>query len=360
VVGLGYIAQTAVLPAFKNANKNSELAALISHDEVKLRKLSRKYQVRGAYTYDQFDACLESGEIDAVYIALPNHMHREYTIRAAERGVHVLCEKPMAVSEKDCREMIQAAEDYRVKLMVAYRLHFEESNLQAIKIAKSGRLGELRAFQSLFSLQAKEGDIRLNSIELGGGTLYDIGIYCINAARYLFRAEPVEVIAMSENNGEKRFREVDEMTSAVLRFPGNRLASFTSSFGAADAAEYRLVGTKGDLRSENAYEYSEAITHRLTVNGKETRTTYRRRDQFGPELLYFSDCILNNRDPEPSGKEGLADVRVIDALYRSMRTVGSVSLGEFEKPSRPSPAQEIDRPPVDEPELVHAESPSGR
>ena len=254
--------------------------------------------------------------------------------------------------------MIEAARDYRVRLMIAYRLHFEESNLKAVQIAKSGRLGDLRTFQSLFSLQVQDGDIRTESIELGGGTLYDIGIYCINAARYLFRAEPIEVLAMSENNGEKRFREIDEMTSAILRFPGNRLAVFTSSFGASNVAEYRLVGTKGDLRAENAYEYAETITHRLNVKGKETRTTFRRRDQFGPELIYFSDCISSGRDPEPSGEEGMADVRVIQALYRSMRSGGPVRLGDFDKRKRPEPAQEIDRPPVEEPELVHAESPS--
>ncbi len=134
VVGLGYIAQIAVLPAFAHAGKNSELTALVSDDPLKLKRLGRKYNVTSTYSYDQYDACLKSGEIDAVYIALPNNMHREYTERAARAGVHVLCEKPMAVTVRECEAMIEATEQNRVKLMIAYRLHFEEANLKAAEI----------------------------------------------------------------------------------------------------------------------------------------------------------------------------------------------------------------------------------
>ena len=152
----------AVLPAFGHA-ENSELTALISDDPEKLEKLGRRYKVKGRYSYDQFDECLRSGVVDAVYIALPNHLHREYTERAARAGVHVLCEKPMAVTEEDCLAMIRAAEENGVKLMVAYRLHFEEANLKAIELVQGGRLGEPRLFDSVFTMQVKPGDIRLNS-----------------------------------------------------------------------------------------------------------------------------------------------------------------------------------------------------
>jgi predicted dehydrogenase len=356
VVGLGYIAQVAVLPAFAHA-KNSELVALVSDDSTKLRKLSKKYEVPLTYSYDEYEQCLSSGQVDAVYIALPNSMHRDFTVRACRAGVHVLCEKPMAVTEADCEEMISAASNNNVKLMIAYRLHFEEANLKAVELAKSGKLGELRAFNSVFTMQVREGDIRLRK-ELGGGTLYDIGIYCINAARYLFQAEPIEVFASSANNGERRFEEVDEMTTSILRFPNERLAAFTTSFGASDISAYQIVGTKGDLRVDPAYEFAEGLKHHLTIKGKTRERTFSKRDQFAPELIYFSDCVISGEDPETSGKEGLADVRIIEALYRSAATGAVVRLAEFEKETRPTIEQEIHEPAVQKPELVRAATPS--
>ncbi len=356
VVGLGYIAQIAVLPAFASA-KNSELAALVSDDRIKLEKLSKTYEVPRGYSYEDYDECLSSGEIDAVYIALPNNMHHEYTVRACRAGLNVLCEKPMAVTEADCEEMITAAADNAVKLMIGYRLHFERANMEAVELSQSGKLGELRAFNSVFTMQVKEGDIRLQK-DLGGGTLYDIGIYCINAARYIFRDEPIEVFGFSANNEEKRFKEVDEMFSAVLRFPEERLASFTTSFGASDISAYQIVGTEGDLRVDPGYEFAADLKHHFTIKGKTRERTFPKRDQFAPELIYFSDCIINDENPEPSGKEGLADVRIIRALYRSAATGQPVRLGDYEKEERPSIEQEIDEPPVKKPELVRAAAPS--
>jgi glucose-fructose oxidoreductase len=359
VVGQGYISQIAVLPAFAHARKNSELSALVSDDPLKLKKLGKKYDVRHLCTYDRYDDCLASGEIDAVYIALPNSMHREYSERAARAGVHVLCEKPMAVTEEDCEAMIRAATESGVKLMIAYRLHFEAANLKAVQMARSGKLGDPRIFNSVFTMQVEKGNIRLKK-DLGGGTLYDIGIYCINAARYLFQDEPIEVCAFSANNGEERFQEVDEMTTAILRFPNERLATFTCSFGAADVSAYEIVGTKARLRVDPAYEYAGALRHDLTRDGKSRRQTFPQRDQFAPELLYFSECIIEDKDPEPSGLEGLADIRIVRALYRSASIGEPVKLGDFEKSDRPGPEQEIRRPPVREPDLVHATPPSGK
>jgi predicted dehydrogenase len=358
VVGLGHIAQVAVLPAFAHA-ENSELAALVSDDPEKLAKLGRRYKVKARFSYDRYDECLRSGVIDAVYIALPNHLHRLYAERAARAGVHVLCEKPMAVTEEDCLSMIRVAEENRVKLMVAYRLHFEEANLKAIELVQGGKLGDARLFDSVFTMQVKEGDIRLSPRELGGGTLYDIGIYCINAVRNIYGAEPMEVVAFSANNGDPRFQQCEEMTSAILRFPGReRLASFTCSFGAADVSTYRVVGTNGDLVMDPAYEYAEELVQRVTINGKTRQRKFPKRDQFAPELVSFSECILTGAAPEPSGWEGLADVRVIRALYRSADTGQPVSLEPFEKQDRPSLDQELTRPPVRKPELVNTESPS--
>jgi predicted dehydrogenase len=358
VVGLGHIAQVAVLPAFAHA-QNSELAALVSDDPEKLEKLGRRYKVKARFSYSEFDECLRSGMVDAVYIALPNHLHREYTEQAARAGVHVLVEKPMAVTEDDCISMIRVAEQNGVKLMVAYRLHFEEANLKAIDLVQAGRLGEPRLFNSVFTMTVKEGDIRLNPRELGGGTLYDIGVYCINAVRNLFGAEPMEVVAFSANSGDSRFLQCEETVSAILRFPGReRLASFTCSFGAADVSTYRVVGSEGELVMDPAYEYAGELKQRITIKGRTRERTFPKRDQFAPELVSFSDCILTGATPEPSGLEGLADVRVIRALYRSADTGHPVTLEPFSKDDRPSLDQEIRRPAVEKPELVNTESPS--
>jgi glucose-fructose oxidoreductase len=174
----------------------------------------------------------------------------------------------------------------------------------------------------------------------------------------LFRDEPTAVQAWSVSGDDPRFSEVDEATSAVLHFPGERLATFTCSFGAASIGHYQIVGTKGDLRVDPAYEYAGALKHYLTLEGKTKTRTFRARDQFAPELIYFSKCILRRKTPEPSGVEGLADVRVIEALYQSAAKGERISLAPFEKKERPSPAQEISRPKVKEPELVNVSAPS--
>jgi predicted dehydrogenase len=355
VVGLGHIAQVAVLPAFAHAKRNSTLAALVSDNRTKLKELSRRYRVEHTFSYEEYDDCLESGLIDAVYIALPNSMHAEYAVRAAQAGIHVLVEKPMAVNEKECLTMIRAAQKHRVKLMVAYRLHFEEANLKAVELVKSGNLGQPRFFTSAFALQVRPGNIRTKA-ELGGGTLYDLGIYCINAARYLFQDEPREVIAYSAAREDPRFKNIDEMTAAVLRFSRDRLATFTSSFGASDVSSYEIVGTKGTARLDPAYEYAFPLKLYVTIDGKTRSQTFPKRDQFAPELLYFSDCILKNKDPEPSGAEGLADVRTIEALYRSAKTGKTVKMRPVGPKKRPSSKQEERRPPVGKPALVQAKS----
>jgi predicted dehydrogenase len=181
VVGLGHIAQVAVLPAFAHARVNSQLTALVSDDPQKLKTLGRRYHVDHLFSYEEYKDCLRSGAIDAVFIALPNHLHAEYSIAAARAGIHVLCEKPMAVTEKDCWAMTRAADHAGIKLMIAYRLHFEEANMTAVRLVRSGKLGDPRFFASSFSMQVRPENIRTDK-EKGGGTLYDIGIYCINAA----------------------------------------------------------------------------------------------------------------------------------------------------------------------------------
>ena len=353
VVGLGHIAQVAVLPAFAHARRNSTLAAVVSSDRAKRTAIAREYRLEQAFSYEEYDECLR--HVDAVYIALPNSMHAEYTMRAARAGVHVLCEKPLAVTADECRQMIRACRTAGVKLMVAYRLHFEALNLAAVELARSGRLGELKYFNSSFSMKVRRGDIRTKRA-YGGGTLYDIGVYCINAARYLFRAEPTQVSAISINSGLASLSEIDETTAAVLRFGNDRIATFITSFNAADVGAYRIVGTKGDLHADPAYEYAEGLEFTLTVDGKTSRKQIGKHDQFAPQLLYFSDCVLKDRQPEPSGEEGLQDVRIVEALYASARSGRPVSLRPFTKRQRPTAAQRISKPGIRKPRLIKVQS----
>jgi len=177
-------------------------------------------------------------------------------------------------------------------------------------------------------------------------------VYCINAARYLFRAEPKEVMAISVNTGTGKLEEIDESTGALLRFDGERVAAFVTSFNAADVASYHIVGTKGQIHVDPAYEYAEGLAYELTIDGKATRKRIGRRDQFAP------DCIQENREPEPSGEEGLQDVRIVEALYRSAETGKAVAIPPFERSKRPTGRQRIRRPPVREPELVKVQSAS--
>jgi predicted dehydrogenase len=346
VIGLGHFAQKAILPAFEHAHKNSELTAFVSSDPKKLKKLAKAYDVEHSVDYDGLDALCQSDLIDAVYIATPNDTHRALVERVAQKGVHVLVEKPMAVTEEDCEAMIRVCADNACKLMIGYRLHFEATNLSAIEIVRKGKLGEPRFFHSTFSFQVNAPNIRLNPRGQGGGALYDIGAYCINAARYLFRAEPTEVVGMAaRRSDDPRFEKVEEQVSAIVRFPGERLATFTVGFGAAATGFYEVVGDAGKLRVDPAYEYKGALAYELTVGDKKPkRKHFKSRDQIGPEIAYFSDCILKGTEPEPSGLEGLADVRVIRALYRSIDEGRPVRLDELVKPERPTMAQERSAP----------------
>ena len=351
VVGLGHIAQIAILPAFTQAEQNSMLTALVSDDPEKLRKLSRRYGVRRVYSYDDADELFESGDIDAVYITLPNSMHREYTERAARAGLHVLCEKPMAVTSEDCQRMIDVTHENAVRLMIAYRLHFERGNLEVAEMAHAGTLGDLRFFTSNFSMQVAPENFR-SSRKLGGGPLYDIGIYCINAARATFAAEPTEVFATAVTRRDQRFREIPETVAVVMKFPQERVASFTCSFGSADRSAYEIVGTKGSITVDPAFEYAQGVEYMLRLGKRQREKRHEKSDQFAPELIYFSDCILRNCEPEPSGEEGMADVRVIEALNRSIETGRWVSPELPQRRRRPSLRQEIRKPGIQPPPLV--------
>jgi predicted dehydrogenase len=363
-VGLGHIAQAAVLPAFKHARPHAELTALVSSSPAKLKALGRRYRVKNLSSYADADKLFDSGAVDAVYIATPNTEHAEWALRAANAGLHVLCEKPLATSVEDCERMIEACERNGVHLMTAYRLHFERCNLEVAEIVRKKRIGDARYFDSQFSMQVKSGNIRLDR-ELGGGPEWDIGIYCQNAARYVFADEPTQLWATTTNSGDRRFTEVPESVHVTMKFPRERIAHFVCSFGAANRSRYEIVGTKGSIVCDPAFHYAEGLSYELTLaqktgGEKKKRKKFAKSDQFAPELVHFAKCVRANRRPEPSGLEGLIDVAIIKAIHRSLATGGWAVVEAPEKRRRPSLRQELRRPAVPrEPRLVQAESGHG-
>jgi predicted dehydrogenase len=352
VVGAGNIAQVAVLPAFEHATENSELVAIVSGDSAKRNELRKKYDLKYDADYADFEALLTAAKVDAVYIATPNSNHWDFTERAAKAGVHVLCEKPLALNANDVQAMEDVCNAAKVKLMVAYRLHFDEATLEAFESIANGKIGEARIFESTFTHVVRSGDIRTQS-ELGGGALLDLGVYCINMARHVFQAEPVQVSAMSVmRNG------TDETTTATLRFNNDRIAHFTVSNAGSSVSSFRVVGTEGDLLCEPAYEYAEAQVQYLTRDGKTHKETFGKRDQFAPQLVHFSECVLNNREPKPSADEAYADLRIIDAVARSAATGEIVVLEPRRHGYHPKPEQEMKKPAVSKPKLVNTRAPS--
>lgn len=357
VVGQGYFAQSAILPAFAEA-PHCELVALFSDDTTKLDVLKGKYDVPHALGYDQYDEFLRSRAVDAVYIALPNDKHCDFTVRAAAAGIHVLCEKPMAVTSVECERMIAACAEAQVKLMIAYRLHFDEGNLAAVDLIQGGKLGQARFFASAFSQQVSHDNSRTEA-QHSDGPLYDVGVYCINAIRYLFRAEPTAVTAFAVRRPEDpRFREVDEQVSATLLFADGRVATFVCSFGAVKMGWYEVGGTEGRLRVDPAYTNAEPLRLELTAGGKTETKKFRRRDQVAGEMQYFAARVLADEPIEPSGEEGLADVRIIEAIKEAARTGTRVAVQSVPRDLRPTPEQVQKRAAHGQAPLVNVQPPS--
>ena len=245
VIGLGHISQRAILPGFRHS-KRSKLVALVSGDAKKGKRLAAQFGASHAYTYDALDECLSNPEIDAVFIATPNSTHLEFAMKAAQAGKHVLCEKPLATTTDHCRQMIEACAKNGVKLMIAYRKHFEPSALAFKSLIDSGKLGRLKIIHTAFTVTLPPGDSwHLKKSLAGGGSLVDVGIYCINTVRWLTGLEPVEAAGYSWTADPARFSEVDENMSFQLKFPGDLYLQGSSSFAAAKASFLHVHGEKG-------------------------------------------------------------------------------------------------------------------
>lgn len=339
VIGAGHIAQTAVLPAFAGASDSSELVALVSGDADKRRGLAQRHAIDHTGGYDELEWVIERARADAVYVCTPNHLHREHTERAARAGAHVLCETPLAPTAADCEAMITCCRRAGVQLMVAYRLHFADAYLRALDVIHGGHIGKPKIVSSLHTLAVRHGDIRTRR-DVAGGALCALGVYAINVARHVFGDEPVRVMATS-TRGDSRFGGVDATTTALLIFEDERIAAFSASLESAETSCFRVVGDRGDLRVEPAYSHTEPLRHVLTVGERQSERVCPVRDQFAAEISAFSRAIRCSADVEPSGEEGLADVRVLDALVESARSGHAIDLPPHVARRRPPQSHEV-------------------
>ncbi len=352
VVGAGWISQAAFMPGVDHTG-NSEMTALVTSDSDKAEALGRRYGIQRLYHYDAWQAAIDSGGFDAVYIATPNWRHREFAVPALEAGLHVLLEKPMEVSEADCKAIQAAADKTGAKLMIAYRLHFEPATLEALRLVRGQHLGHARLFTSTFTQHVSDSNHRAQH-GFWAGPVADMGPYPINAARMLFAAEPVEVMAWGLRTQGWDF---DDTVSVMLRFPGDRMAQFTVAYGLNAINEYRVVGTDADLLVNPGFTLRGALAQQLRVGSSKTKSDFPATDQFGGETHYFSDCILNGLDPEPDGEEGLLDVRVILAIEQALLTGRAQSLPPYRRLRAPLPDQVRDLPPIKPPTLINAAEP---
>ena len=320
IVGLGRISMGHFMPGLKQS-RQGRITALVSGHRDKAEKQAAMYGVpySAIYSYDNYDAIRDNQEIDAVYIALPNGMHAEYTIRAAKAGKHVLCEKPMATSIADCKAMIDACKSAGKKLMIAYRCQYEPTNLKAIELIRTGALGAVQAIESANGFNIRPGEWRLNRKLAGGGPLMDVGIYSLNACRYLTGEEPQELSAYSSViDKDGRFNEVEENVSWTMKFPSGIVASCNTSYGARMNGYYRVHGSKGMLELLPAFGYQGLhLTAEIGQQQIDQPEAEHDPEQFTVQADYFADCVFQNKEPKTDGEEGLRDTVLMSKIYQS-------------------------------------------
>jgi predicted dehydrogenase len=326
MIGLGRISMGHFMPGVL-PSKNSRITGLVSGHRDKALAQAAKYGVpeNSIYSYENMDQIKNNPAIDAVYVALPNSMHAEYTIRSAKAGKHVLCEKPMATTVADSLAMIKACKDANKKLMIAYRCHYEPTNLRAMQLIRDGKLGKIQAIESANGFNEKAGEWRLDRKLAGGGPLMDMGVYSLNACRYLTGEEPIELKAYSSViDHDGRFDTVEENVSWTMKFPSGAVASCNTTYGAPMNGFYRVHGSLGFLYAEPAFPYEGLhLTARFSdpAGGKPTILDEPNPDkdpsQFTTQAEYFSDCILTDKTPKTAGEEGLLDMQYMSKIYQS-------------------------------------------
>jgi predicted dehydrogenase len=346
IVGLGHLSLDRILPAF-GSSKFAKPVALVSGHRDKALKVARAHGVpeHAIYDYKNYDELAGNPEVKAVYIVLPNGMHAEYTIRGAQAGKHVLCEKPMATGVRDCQSMVDACSRANTLLMVAYRNQYEPLNRLLVKAVRRGELGSLREFVSANSQnQGDPTQWRLNRALAGGGPLPDVGIYCINAARFLSGEEPTEVFGQTYRvEGDPRFREVESTVQFTMKFPGGLRAACTASYDSHRSQFLRLQGTQAWAEFSPAFAYDGLqLRFGRRVDEKDTVSQVGAdpKDQFAEEIDHFSSCILSGKRPHTPGEEGLQDIRIMEAIYESAQKGAAVQLQSVANPRGPDPVEE--------------------
>ncbi len=334
IVALGRLSLEEILPAFAECRK-AKVTALVSGSPEKLRTVAAQYGIAPEHCYDYagFDRLRDDPSFKAVYIVLPNGMHREYTERAARAGKHVLCEKPMATSSKDARAMVAACDKAGVKLMIAYRIQYEPYNQRARRFVQEGNFGRLVA-ASMTNTQTVAPDgakqWRHKRVQSGGGSLPDIGLYCINTARFLTAQEPVEVVAHQYSPpGDPRYAEVEETVAFTLCFPGETYVQCLTSYGARDNKAQTLNFARATLEMPKAYQYRGQQMYIAQNQGEldeRQQVNIPPKNQFAEEIDHMADCILADRKPRTPGEEGVQDHVVMEAIYESARTGKPVKL----------------------------------
>ncbi len=349
VVGLGRLALGEILPAMAKT-KYCKPVALVSGDREKARKVAAQYGIKESslYDYTTYDQLARNPEVQVIYIVLPNSLHADFVIRGAKAGKHILCEKPMATSTKECERMIAACNSANVKLMIAYRSQYEPYDRALVKMIRSGKLGKLKQFVSTNSQnQGDPTQWRLKKALAGGGCMPDVGVYCLNAARFLSNEEPSEIQAMIDQpKSDPRFAEVEASCQVIAKFPSGFTAAFNSAYNAHKSQFLRVEGTDAYAELNPAYAY-HGIKLKYSRFDPETKQeiasepALEEKDQFALEMDHFAQCVQKGTMPHTPGEEGLQDQRVTDAIYESARTGKAVRLAAPPAPTRgPEPQDE--------------------
>jgi len=329
MLGLGYYATRIIMPRFAEC-EHARLAALVSGTPEKLRTFGEQYGVPEAsrYSYETFDRIIDDPGVDIVYVVTPNSSHRHFTERAAKAGKHVVCEKPMATTVADAEAMVRACKAAGRKLMIGYRSRFQPHNVEAIRLARGGAVGPLRTLVADHGFTIGDpNQWRLKRALSGGGSLMDIGIYSLNAARYVIGEEPVAVNAIeSTDRSDPRFKEVEDTIAFQLAFPSGTVANCLSTYS-ANCNRYRVAGPRGWIDLEPATSY-EGQSMRVRLEGKTEPWTPPAgvKNQFSAQLDHLAECILTNREPIVPGEEGVKDMKVMEAIYRAARDGRTVRL----------------------------------
>jgi len=324
ICGLGQYALNQIMPAF-GETRYSRITALVSGNRQKAEEVARRYGVdpNSIYNYDNMDEMAQNDAIDAVYIITPPAFHAEQSIISSRAGKHVLCEKPMAMDAEECQAMIHAAEEANRLLMIGYRSQYEPHNLAAMELIRDGRLGEVRIVHTENSYrndpETPAGEWRIQRSLAGGGSLYDIGIYGVQGARYLTGEEPVEVMAQ-EHTPEEGFGDVEDVVTWQFRFPSGIRAVGSTSFS-TEANRFGVSGTEAYLEMQPATDY---YGHRLMIRDEDGTREFdidtQGPSQFARQLDHLSEAILNGTEVDTPGEEGMQDIRIMQAIYEAVRT----------------------------------------